>query len=79
MVAFFMTSEYDWRYVLKPKDNIAGNVQERKMMYPRGYTLGGSRFAGSLKYFLFCSSPIDFRLDTLKLQHAELDVVLSRE
>ena len=47
MVAFFMTSEYDWRYKTKPKENIAGMVQDRKMLYPRGYTLGGSRFAGS--------------------------------
>ena len=51
MVAFFMQSEYDWRYGLKPKDNIAGAFQDRIIQYPRGYTLGGSRFAGSPKYF----------------------------
>ena len=53
MVVFFMTSEYDWRYKTKPKENIAGMVQGRKMLYPRGYTLGGSRFAGSPKYSIF--------------------------
>ena len=71
MVAFFMTSEYDWRYETKPKDNIAGIFQDRKMQYPRGYTLGGSRLAGTQHHFGFVLAP-------LILQHAELDVVLPR-
>ena len=48
MVAFFMNSEYDWRYELKPKDNIAGFSKDRKIQYPRGNSLGGSRCVSSL-------------------------------
>ena len=52
MVAFFMQSEYDWRYGLKPKNNIAGAFQDRIIQYPRGYTLGGSRYGKAQLYFL---------------------------
>ena len=77
LVAFFMGSEYDWKYELKPKENIAGIFKDRTIQYPRGYTLGGSRFVGSQHHFRFQLKPFNFTLDTLILQHAELDVVLS--
>ena len=47
MVMLFMNSEYDWKYEIKPKDNIGGMFQDRKIQYPRGYSLGGSRFVGT--------------------------------
>ena len=51
MVALFMNTEYDWRYGTKPKDGIAGAFQDRIIQYPRGYTLGGSRFVGAQTNF----------------------------
>ena len=53
LVAFFMNSEYDWRYETKPKDNMSGVFQDRKIQYPRGNTLGGSRFVGTQHHLRF--------------------------
>ena len=44
MTAFFMNSVYDWKYKLKPKENIAEVFQDRIIQYPRGFTLGGCRY-----------------------------------
>ena len=39
MVAYFLTSPYDWGYKFKENDNVHAHTNH----YPRGYTLGGSR------------------------------------
>ena len=43
MVPYFMVSQYDWGYKLKPRSNIAGVFKDRQISYPRGFNLGGSR------------------------------------
>ena len=44
MSVVFMNSVYDWKFKLKPRNNIAGHLQNRIIPCPRGFTLGGSRY-----------------------------------
>ena len=44
MVPHFMDSPYDWGYSLKRKGDIAGAFNDRTLPYPRGFSLGGSRY-----------------------------------
>ena len=43
MVPHFMDSPYDWGYSLKRRPDIAGAFKDRRLPYPRGMSLGGSR------------------------------------
>ena len=51
MGAYLMDKEYDWGYTLKPNANIAGVFPDRIIPYPRGYSLGGSRFVTIQHHF----------------------------
>ena len=44
MAILFMDSPYAWDYTVRHKDNIGGAFKGRVMRYPRGFSLGGSRF-----------------------------------
>ena len=44
MFTFFLNTPYDWGYKLKPKEDIGGVYSDKTIPYPRGKSIGGTRF-----------------------------------